>query len=488
MKRIKLLSIVLLVIGLLAAAVGGAFYMTGTSAERPPKAYDDYMREGNLYSGNGEYAKAIVSYEGALALRSGDVDALQGLAAVYARQVNNARELDARRQIAAAVPDDVDNHVRVIELMILNGELDAAKAEAEALLKETDSDAVRSLYGEMTVEAPAFSLETGSYDEYQLLTLRTDYPNATVHYTVDGSEPTAQSPVFLDGLVISAPETQFRARAFSALGYASDETALAFTVTKPVEAVAKATSNISGNTAGAVGYYVLDKNWNDEVYNYELAQVRELYILGDEVVSASAVGASFYQGSFKTADGEFRTLGSVKLDVVQQMPFLKTLAVNYQNGLDLRPLASLRYLESLSLLNDGIDDLSPLSQLHTLQTLALGWNSIEDVSALRGLTGLKSLALWNNQITDISPLEGLVDLNRLDVSYNRVGSLAPAAGMTELNEAWINNNQITDISPLSGCGKLMILMQGGNPIADYSSVRYLRDQLNKSDIDWGNAA
>ena len=36
----------------------------------------------------------------------------------------------------------------------------------------------------------------GSYGVTQRVTLLTDSPNATIHYTLDGSTPTAASPVY----------------------------------------------------------------------------------------------------------------------------------------------------------------------------------------------------------------------------------------------------------------------------------------------------
>ena len=487
MNRVKMYSVILLVIGLLAAALGGAFYMTGTSTERPPKTYDDYMREGRLYYESGDYAKATVSYEDALALQDRDSAALEGLAAVYAKQVNTLKELDLRREIAEVEPDNIDNHIRIIELMVNGGKLREAKEETEKLLTEVDSDALRSLYQEMTVEAPVFNLQAGSFDDYQLLELSNSYDNATVHYTTDGSEPTAKSPVFLDGVVISYPETHFRAKAIGVLGYESEVTKLDFTVTRTAEVVSRAGTN-ADDMVGMIGYYVLNKPWDTEVYNYELAQIRELYVLGDEIVSGDAVAASFYNGFFQTPDGVHRVNGSASLDFVDHMPFLKTLVVSYQNKLDLRPLASLHYLERLSLLNDGITDLSPLQDMNTLTMLALGWNQIKDISPLRDLTDLQSLALWNNQIDDISALSELKNLTRLDISYNRVQFLDPVSGMTNLSEIWINNNEISDVTPLADCRNLIILMQGGNQISDFSSILYLKDQLNKSDVEWRDAA
>ena len=171
MRLIRLIAVIMLIIGLFAIAVGGSYYMTGANATavRPEKRYDDYMREGSHYYDSKEFSKAIVSFENALSLQNNDVNALKSIADVYARQANYAKEYEIRRRLLKIQPEDLENHIRIIELMISMGELEEAKKEAENLMTTSDSEKLRSLYREMTVETPVFNLQSGSYDEYQLL-------------------------------------------------------------------------------------------------------------------------------------------------------------------------------------------------------------------------------------------------------------------------------------------------------------------------------
>ena len=127
MKRITLLASGALIICLIAIAVGGSFLMARSTATRPSKTYDDYMADGNLYLENSEYYKAIVSYENALSEKESSMDALQGLASTYYRQMNREKETEVRNQIAEKDPADLDNQVRLVELMINKGNLDEEK-------------------------------------------------------------------------------------------------------------------------------------------------------------------------------------------------------------------------------------------------------------------------------------------------------------------------------------------------------------------------
>ncbi len=477
MKLIRLIAAGMLIIGLFAVAYGGSYYMTGTTAAvRPEKTYDDYMRAGSHYYDSNEYAKAIVSYENALSLQSNDTAALKGIARSYARQGNYAKEYETRKHYAEVEPEDLDNRIRIIELMISMGDLQLAKTETEELMDKNDSEDLRSLYREMTIETPVFNLKSGSYDEYQLLELNNVYNNAVVHYTLDGSEPTLQSPAFTDGLVISYPETEFRAKAFGVLGYSSDEAVLSFSITRPPQ-------EVFGETVEEIAREVFHKSGREPVFDYELAQIRELYLVG-YYLETGPVPAVFYNGSYKVHDLVYTDRGFFTLDFAPYTPFLKTLAVCCQEKLELSQLSSLSKLENLSLLNNDITDIGPLKDLKSLKSLALGWNSISDVSPLSELTSLETLGLWNNQVQDISGLEGLKDLVYLDIAYNQVEKIDIVSNMRKLKEVWINNNRIEDISPLSDCKELIILIQNGNPISDYSVLRDLAAQLYKCDIRW----
>ena len=485
MKRITLFASGALIISLIAIAVGGSFLMVSSTATRPSKTYDDYMADGNLYLENSEYYKAIVSYENALNEKEDSMDALLGLASTYYRQMNREKEAEVRNQIAEKNPSDLDNQVRLVELMINEGNLDEAKEKMQELMASNDSDSLRSLYSEMEIATPVFNLSSGSYAEYQLLQLTNVYTNAIVRYTTDGSEPNTSSRAYIDGIVISYPETVIRAKAFGSLGYTSDEITLNFSITKPVEIV-YSRDGYGGDysdTLYRISNSILNKSWNSDVYNYEMAQIRELYILGEYNVDSEPMSASFYKDYYKRYDSRYTEHGNFDLSFVAYTPFLKTLSVGYQTNLDLTPLASLSYIEDLSLLNNGITNISPLSGLTSLRRLALGWNNITDVTALSNLTELKSLGLWNNQIANIDALSGLSNLTYLDVAYNNISNLGVVSGMPELNELWINNNKIADISPLAGNQKLMVLMQCDNPISNYDALTDIRPQLYKTDIE-----
>ena len=479
MKLIRYLAAGMLALGLAAAALGISFFMSGEAASRPAKTFEDYMRDAAVYKEESSYYKAIVSYERALEEQENNVDALIGLAETYGRKMDYDRELEVRRQIAGIQPDNMDNRVRIIEIMIRNKEYEAAKKETEEVLSQYESEELSALYEMMLVDAPEFTLTSGEYDEYQLLDIVSHGDNAIVRYTMDGTDPDVMSPIWSDQLVISYPETEIRAIAYSPLGFPSEVTDLKLTITKPAEVV------VSGDS-----YYnnswelrsLVNKSYGQDVYNYELAQVREAYCVGMYSLSTSPSQFLFYQDHYTSYSSEYDDYGNNDLAFVAYTPFLRTLVFSFQKDVDLEPLSSLEYLENLSAYHCGIDDLSPLEDCTSLKKLALGWNDISDISPLASLTSLESLGLWNNSIEDISAVRGLHNLAYLDIANNEVTNIDAVSELKELTEVWINGNGIEDISPLDNCEKIGVLMQAGNPISEYGSVKDRMGQFYKTDL------
>lgn len=483
MNRIRTLAAGTLALALVAIGVGVAFLMSGKTASRPEKTYQDYFREANLYMDGGEYLKAIVSFEKALSLEDDSLEAMYGLASAYSRESNYNDEETVRKQIAELDPDNLDNHIRLVEIMIQNEALDDAKQRTEELLESYDSDSLESLYREMTIATPQFNLSSGSYDEYQLLEMTSEYNNALVYYTVDGSEPTKGATLYTDGIVISHPETEVRAKAIGSLGYESDEVRLNFSITKPVEGISLRYMDYD-DSIYRISNNLFNRSYNSEIFNYELAQIRELYILGSYNIYSEPQNVTFFEDYYLRYENRETDEGNFDLEFARYTPFLKTLSVGYQGHLDLTPLESLKYVESLSLLNNNITDVEPLKGLTSLRRLALGWNNISDVSALAELDSLESLGLWNNDISDISMLGRLKNLTYFDISHNDVAEIDCVGEMRNLSELWINGNSIEDISALDNCDKLMVLMQGDNPISNLGDIHKKKEQIYKTDLEW----
>lgn len=178
-------------------------------------------------------------------------------------------------------------------------------------------------------------------------------------------------------------------------------------------------------------------------------------------------------------------------------------------------LASLNYLEQLSLSNCGISEIpsSVFSSKFLIEGIDLSYNKLRDVNFLtltdsrtqveQPFTELKELFLQGNYITDISNLSFVNDSGELvsrvpnvtiltlsrDLNYyeyttgTKLGKqvfkpveeyeydiytpmdIAPIGLMKNLTTLWLANNNISDISPLENCKLLATLDLSGNNIS-----------------------
>ena len=178
-------------------------------------------------------------------------------------------------------------------------------------------------------------------------------------------------------------------------------------------------------------------------------------------------------------------------------------------------LASLNYLEQLSLSNCGISDIPPsvFSSKFLIEGIDLSYNKLKNVDFLtltdsrtqaeQPFTELKELFLQGNYITDISNLSFvddsgetvsripnitvltlsrdlnyyeyttgentgkkiLKDLEDYEYDINTPMNIEPIGLMKNLTTLWLADNNISDISPLENCKLLATLDLSGNNIS-----------------------
>ena len=99
---------------------------------------------------------------------------------------------------------------------------------------------------------------------------------------------------------------------------------------------------------------------------------------------------------------------------------------------DLTPLSGLK-LTDLNISNNPIkvSDISPLAALKELRTLDLLNSGISDIQPLSGLTELRTLLLKGNPVKDFTPLSGL---NLTNLKYDVIGQ---TTGQTDFAETWM---------------------------------------------------
>lgn len=464
MRKIKIEAIITLSLAALVLVIGLAgMYILQNGENSSATEAIDYMQYAKIYEEDEQYQNAVSVYLKVLESDEDNEVALHGIAKAY-----NELQLDADAEyiygklyeLNAATEDEILEYANA---KIRLGRLDQAKEIIEEVYSEESSAGIKNLYLQMHIDAPEFNYSSGTYDEYLLLEL-TDVPDyANVYYTTDGDEPTVDSNMISDAVVVSAPSNHIKAKAIGYLGYESDTIELNIDITVPVEEVKLDYSR--NRIIYEVGYDVFGKNYSNTITNYELAQVRSIYAVGNRV-EAEHFDAELYEDSYSVYDSRNYDKGDIDTASLRYFPFLKELVIGYQRDFDMNDLKGLKYLEDLSLMNNGITDISALADCKSLRRLCLGWNEISDISVLAGMD-LETLGLWNNAISDVSAVSGMNNLTYLDITNNQVSDISPVAGNENLSEFWLSGNLVKDLSVLDDCSRLMTIYYDHNPITDY---------------------
>ena len=461
MKRWNILATLTLVCALMLSVLGvSVFLAKKTDSAVIKDTVEDYLDEAEFYEDKGEYEKAVVSYKKALDKDSEHSSAIRGLAEAYLK-IGSYKDAEVlyRKLKENGVADAADIY-DYINVLVEDDKGMEAKEVLQSVPEQDKDDRIRGLEKQILLEAPRFNLSDGSYSEYQLLEVLDPEPSYTYRYTTDGSEPGEDSEVYYEPLVISFPENNIRMKAYSNIGFESEISEVSIRITARVKEYILSELEYNDIIRWLPSEVFGDKS-RDVIYNYELAQIRSLYVIGDSNVNIESIDMYFWDGRYGYEYEYAETdKGNRDLSGLKEMPFLKTLAVCNQQGFDMSLLSGMRCLKELSLLNDGITDIKVLSNMSGLEKLALGWNRIRDVSPLNTLVSLRSLGLWDNRISDISSLSSLTELYYFDISGNSVSDISSISGMKRLSELWYGGNPVKDESVLQQMTDLKIIRNG----------------------------
>ena len=146
-------------------------------------------------------------------------------------------------------------------------------------------------------EKITFSPAAGTYDTYQLVEVAYDGKRGQLYYTTDGSRPDRTSAAYVDGIVVSHPETTVRVVQIDAAGKETEGEA-AYRISCAEEEVALPKEEPLGWDI----YFALGKDWEEPVYAHELAEIRSLPT--EDVTGENAWILRYLPFFRKTPEGE----------------------------------------------------------------------------------------------------------------------------------------------------------------------------------------
>ena len=131
----------------------------------------------------------------------------------------------------------------------------------------------------------------------------------------------------------------------------------------------------------------------------------------------------------------------------------------------------------LYIYNIGLKDLYGIEKYTKLEQLYCQYNNIVDLTPLAGLNNLSILNCSNNKICDINPLVwGLNNLQQLSCTNNKIKDISGLKYLKKLVFLNISDNYITNIEVITNFDKLNILsienLNLGDEFNEYTQMNF----------------
>lgn len=222
LKKKKRNYAIVVAVFLLIMTCGLAFYIQYNSYSSLINRGDQAMVENNRI-------EAITLYEKALNKKPHKTQAYLSIYDVYYEE----EDFDASEEILlegiSENPNNIDLYLAIIQFYQLIGQEDKIMEIYTNCSDEDVKDAI-SLYNS---EAPVFSLEGGSFDDVQELTLTSS--GEVIYYTEDGTEPTKESLEYEGAIQLKEGTTTITAISYNSEGVPSDIVSDEYTIELPIE-------------------------------------------------------------------------------------------------------------------------------------------------------------------------------------------------------------------------------------------------------------
>lgn len=168
-------------------------------------SYEGQVRKGNRALAAKEYTAAERYFAKAMSKDEKKAGAYTGLSQVYIDQ----DDLDAAEEVFLTAIDQQPSNAAIYRAAVDFYISTEQMTKISELLDDCDEDTVLSALDDYISEPPLFSLDEGTYDEVQQLSLDSD--GVTIYYTTDGSEPTISSTKYTEPILLNEGETVVKA-------------------------------------------------------------------------------------------------------------------------------------------------------------------------------------------------------------------------------------------------------------------------------------
>lgn len=366
--------------------------------------------------------------------------------------------------------------------------------DAQIMLDNITNEEVLAQMQELRPQAPVFSQESGSYDEYISLTIESG--GATVYYSLDEQYPSTEEEAYSQPLLLTSGQNYIRAISVTPEGLVSSLAQAEYLIHGVVEEVHFASAELEAHIRELLYVPRTAAVMTSDLWSITELSVPETVVDFSDLnhftglTSLSILNSSVEDYSFLESTQQLQILdfsGSlINTDALEKIGTLKELRELKLNGCGLTniaPLAGNTLLELLELANNSISDTAPLAELRSLRRLDLSQNALSSLDAFWGLDALEYLDISANSVVYLAPLENCSELKTLYASRNSIADISVLANMPALEHLALCNNQIPDMGPLVSCTKLITLDLAGNQLTNADAIA-LMPKLTHLDVSY----
>lgn len=145
-----------------------------------------------------------------------------GLAEAYQGLGQDSYAESVYQDMLAEDDSQADVYELLAQLYIQQSKLDEARQLLDEASQKVEDEEITVLYQLTRPEPPTTSYDAGAYQDRIAVELIPSASEQVIYYTLDGTDPTVDSPVYTEPLILPNGVTQLRAIAVNSIGYQSD--------------------------------------------------------------------------------------------------------------------------------------------------------------------------------------------------------------------------------------------------------------------------
>lgn len=471
MKRLFYILIPLLLSLLILISIGWYFLKYDPELTR-----DLLLKQARYQDEIGNHSAAVWFYDLAYLQSDKDDSVALELAQQY-MNIGNFTKAEYTLSHAIADGGNVELYIALCNTYVRQNKL----LDAVTMLNNVADPTIKEQLSALRPQAPQPSHAPGSYSQY--IPLEFTAENGLCYISDDREYPSLEQDLFTQSVNLPAGEILFYGVTVAENGLVSPLGIYSYVIGGIIEQV-----HFTDAAFEAALRQQLELEADVPIYTNDLWNITEFTIPSDvkdltdlkwlpDLETLTAENSS--AGSFAPI-GKLTKLQSLHisdtilsaedLKVIASIPDLHSLSLPGCQISTISALENAKKLTYLDLHNNPIRDISVIAGMVQLQTLYLQQNAVVDLSALKNLSHLHTLDVSDNSISSLAPLADLYALRQLDVSGNGLMTLAGIEKLTGLTHLRASHNNLTDLQPLVAHGNLQLLDVSNNTLLNIDPI------------------